>query len=134
MDSNMLNKTVSLPKVPTHMLPEKELVKPILELTKSQDTLMFPNKMLTNQPPLLPNNQFQLPLMPLISNSTLVESSLTVKLNLITELPLLDTTLMLGLLKTHGVAHGEKKDILDLLEETPVVLLTLPLTLKPEQF
>jgi len=48
MDSNMLNKTVSLPKVPTHMLPEKELVKPILELTKSQDTLMFPNQMLTN--------------------------------------------------------------------------------------
>jgi hypothetical protein len=39
---------------------------------------------------------------------------------------IIDTLLMLGLLKTPGQLNGENQDISDSREETPVVLLTLP--------
>jgi hypothetical protein len=58
--------------------------------------------------------------MPITSNSTPLESSVTVKNPLITELPLLDTPKMLGLLRILGEPLGEKKDISESREETPV--------------
>jgi hypothetical protein len=42
---------------------------------------------------------------------------------------IIDTHLMLGLLKTPGPLNGENQDTLDSREETLVVLLTLPVIL-----
>jgi len=59
---------------------------------------------------------------------------MTAQLNLITELPLLDTLLNTGLLEILGDHHGENKDTLDSPEETPVDLLMLHPTLTSEKF
>lgn len=104
------------------------------EISKSHLSMMSPLEMLINSPLPLPNNQYPSLLMPITSNSILEVSSLTVKHLLTTELPLLDTPLMLGSLKTLGVKSGENPDTLDSREETPVDLLTLPHTPFSEKY
>lgn len=68
--------------------------------------------------------------MPLTSNSIVEVSSVTVELNLIMELPLLDIPKkVIGLLKTLGLPFGEKKDIsllkVEILVVLPILLLIL---------
>jgi hypothetical protein len=128
MLSNTLKNMVLPLKTNTHTNPLLENVKFKEEISKSNLTLMLLLEMLINSLPLLPNNQFQLPLMLTTSNFMIQEFSLIAKPNLITELPLLDTLKMLGLSKTHGENLGEKMDTSDLREETPVGLPMLPLT------
>jgi hypothetical protein len=132
--SNMLKNTESPLKTNTHTTQSLEDAKSKEEISKSHLTMMLPKEMLTNSPSPLPNNQFPSLLMPITSNSTLKESSLTVNNLLTTELPLLDTPLKLGSSKTLGEKSGENLDTSDSREETPVDLLTLPHTLFSEKY
>lgn len=127
--SNGSSKTVLPLKTNTHINQLTENAKLPKELSISHHSKMSLLEMLILLLPLLLNNQFPSLLMLKTSNSTIQEFSLTAVIHLITESPLLDTLLMLGLLKTLGENLGEKKDTLDSREETLVDLLTLPLTL-----
>lgn len=114
MDSNMLSKMVSLPNLTILIKLLTKDVKKKEEISKSLNSLMSPLDQPQDCKKLLLNKLSLLPLMLNNGNSIHLESSLTVELNLITELPSLDILkTMNGSLKTHGENHGEKKDILD---------------------
>jgi len=109
----LLNQTSSAAK--THLV--KKIPSP------SQDTLMLLQEVpvLLNQ--LVTNNQF--PLLSMLKNGAHIKvvSFLIVELHLIMVYFLLVTPVIIGSLKTLGQPLGENKDLSDLNQETPVVLL-----------
>ena len=119
--SNTLSKTHSNLKLTTDtlLLTESANTSPQRELVKSHHSLMLLQTMLTNLRQLLHLDQFQLQLKltELYSNLTLQESSLAnvAELALTTESSPSDMELKVdkitSSLKTHGVLHGEIKDL-----------------------
>lgn len=92
--------------------------------SKFQDSLI--SRTATLWPPPLPEDQSQLPLMPLTGQPTKEEFSTIVLPDLTTESFWSEFQMKPGKLKTHGEPHGEKVDSSESLEETPVVSVTLP--------
>gem|GEM_PF-4938510 len=94
-----------------------------MDHSKSQDSLTL--RTVTLWPTKLPEDQSQLPLMPLTGHHTNQVFSTTVKLPLTTVFFWSVLHLIHGKSRTLGEPHGEKVDTLDLPEETPVVSVTL---------
>jgi hypothetical protein len=112
--SNMLLNMVSLLNLLILIKLLTKNVNLIKENSKSLNSLMSALDQPQDYKKLLLNKLSLLPLMLLTGNSIHQELSLTVKLLLITELPLLDILIKVnGSLKTLGDLVGEKKDILD---------------------
>lgn len=104
-------------KVPIHMSPEINNVKQKLDNIKLTDMLNLEDVHKSNikfKRILWPSE-----LMPPTGKHMHQVFSITVLPTLTMQYLWLDPAKMLGLLKTHGAPHGENKDILDSLKETP---------------